>query len=558
MRTQFSFGWLYGVARLTMSAEITSPTNPGSWIGTGLFLLAAVLLGVLAYFLISRFINAMRKLEANVKEHEKLVSLQQAVFDAAADGILAVDHTGKITTFNRKFTEMWNIPETLITSREDAQIVAFVLQQLENPAEFLARIKALYAHPQDEGDDLIKLKDGRIFERYTQPQRLGDDIVGRVWVFRDVTAQKSTEEALARERNLLRAVVDTLPHIVFAKDSAGRKILANAGDQTAMGVKSEAEALGKTDFEIYPYEKAARFAAEDRAVLEEGVVFESESTYVDTSGQRHWLSGSKRPFRNEAGEIIGLVGVFHDITPLRQAEIEREALIADLEAKNAELERFTYTVSHDLKSPLITIRGFLGFLEQDALNGRIDQARHDIELISDAANKMQQLLDELLELSRIGRLRNPPQAVSLSELAREAAELVAGQLMARGVEVEIAPDMPTVVGDRPRLREVFENLLGNAAKFMGTQPHPRVEIGVRYDKDEPQPVIYVRDNGIGIEPQYHEKIFGLFEKLDATSEGTGIGLAIVKRIIEVHKGRIWVESEGHGRGSAFCFTLPQS
>ncbi len=522
------------------------------------FLLIAVLLVISVAYLLARHRNALRKLEVNVKENARLVSLQQAVFDATPDGILAVDHSGKITTFNRKFMEMWNIPEVLMASRADAQLIAFVLQQLEEPQAFVARIEAWYAHPQDEGYDLIKLKDGRIFERYTWPQRLGNDIVGRVWVFRDVTAQKNAEEALARERNLLRAVVDTLPHIIFAKDIAGRKILANAGDQTAMGVKSEAEALGKTDFEIYPHEKAARFAAEDRMVLQEGTPFEQEVTYVDASGQRHWLTGSKRPFRNEAGDIIGLVGVFHDITPIKQAEIEREALIADLEVKNAELERFTYTVSHDLKSPLITIKGFLGFLEQDALNGRIEQARHDIELISNAANKMQQLLDELLELSRIGRLRNPPQAIALTELAREAAELVAGQLMAHDVQVEIAPDMPTVVGDRPRLREVFENLLSNAAKFMGTQPHPRVEIGVRYDKDEVHPIIYVRDNGIGIEPQYHKKVFDLFEKLDAASEGTGIGLAIVKRIIEVHQGRIWVESAGHGQGSTFCFTLPQS
>jgi chemotaxis family two-component system sensor kinase Cph1 len=121
--------------------------------------------------------------------------------------------------------------------------------------------------------------------------------------------------------------------------------------------------------------------------------------------------------------------------------------------------------------------------------------------------------------------------------------------------VDIDPDMPTVTGDRPRLREVFENLLGNAAKFMGDQLHPRVEIGVRYN--EVQAVIYVRDNGIGIAPQYQEKVFDLFEKLDAVTEGTGIGLAIVKRIVETHGGQIWVESEGHGHGSTFCFTLPQ-
>ena len=228
-------------------------------------------------------------------------------------------------------------------------------------------------------------------------------------------------------------------------------------------------------------------------------------------------------------------------------------MIAELEAKNAELERFTYTVSHDLTSPLITIRGFLGFLEQDVMSRNVEQMKQDLTHISNAAEKMGRLLNELLELSRIGRAMNPPQEMALGELAREAVDLVAGRLSARGVEVEIAPDLPMVYGDRTRLRQMLQNLLDNAVKYMGDQPHPRVEIGMRYDGAER--AFYVRDNGLGIDPRYHQKVFGLFEKLEQKSEGTGVGLAIVKRIVEVHGGRIWVESEGAGKGSAFCFTL---
>jgi PAS domain S-box-containing protein len=238
----------------------------------------------------------------------------------------------------------------------------------------------------------------------------------------------------------------------------------------------------------------------------------------------------------------------------RRSEQEREKLIDELEAKNAELERFTYTVSHDLKSPLITIRGFMGFLEQDALSGNLDRLRSDLARITQATDKMQRLLNELLELSRIGRLVNAPARVPFATIAHEAVALVEGRLQARGVHVEIAPDMPTVVGDYARLVEVMQNLVDNAAKFMSDQPAPLIEIGVR-DADE-QPVFFVRDNGLGIEPQYHAKVFGLFDKLDPRSEGTGIGLALVKRIIEVHGGRVWVESAGLGHGATFCFTLP--
>ena len=179
----------------------------------------------------------------------------------------------------------------------------------------------------------------------------------------------------------------------------------------------------------------------------------------------------------------------------------------------------------------------------------------DITYIHMAAATMQRLLDELLELSRIGRVVHPLTEIPLSALAHEAVTLVGGQIAARGVQVHIAPDLPVVVGDRPRLLEVLQNLVDNAVKFMGTQPTPRIEIGMR--QTEKETVYYVQDNGVGIEPRYHEKVFGLFERLESEGDGTGIGLALVKRIIEVHGGRIWVESAGQGCGSTFCFTLSQ-
>jgi signal transduction histidine kinase len=257
--------------------------------------------------------------------------------------------------------------------------------------------------------------------------------------------------------------------------------------------------------------------------------------------------------RRAVSERTNIV-LHHEIAERQRVEAERERLITELEARNAEMERFTYTVSHDLKSPLITIKGFLGLLEKDVVAGDIERMRTDITYIRTAATTMQRLLDELLELSRIGRVVNPLTEVALSELAQEAVKLVSGQITARGVQVHVAPDLPVVMGERPRLLEVLQNLLDNAVKFMGAQPQPCVNFGVRRDAEET--VCYVSDNGIGIAPRYHEKVFGLFERLDVSSDGTGIGLALVKRIIEVHGGRIWVESAGQGHGSTFCFTLP--
>jgi signal transduction histidine kinase len=240
-----------------------------------------------------------------------------------------------------------------------------------------------------------------------------------------------------------------------------------------------------------------------------------------------------------------------------EAEAGRhERLINELEARNAELERFAYTVSHDLKSPLVTIRGYLDYLEASVRKGEMERFRGDLARIVGASDRMRRLLDDLLELSRIGRIVNPPEEVSLRDLAQEAVALVQGRLAARGAQVVIAEDLPVVRGDRQRLLEVLQNLLDNAAKSVDGAAPPRIEVGVR--RGGASPTLFVRDNGIGIEPQHLERVFGLFDKLDPGTEGTGIGLALVRRIVEAHGGRVWAESEGRGRGAAFCFTLPAS
>jgi len=226
---------------------------------------------------------------------------------------------------------------------------------------------------------------------------------------------------------------------------------------------------------------------------------------------------------------------------------------ADLAAKNAELERFTYTVSHDLKGPLVTIRGFAGLAGTDLAAGDAARVRQDLGRIVAAADKMHRILEDLLELSRVGRVVHPPEDVPLGDLAREAVELVKAQPGRSDLAVEIAPDLPVVLADRRRLLEALQNLVENAAKFTAGERDPRIRIGSRPDGDET--VFFVKDNGRGIEPRFLEKVFDLFEKLDPAVEGTGVGLALVRRIVEAHGGRTWAESEGPGRGATFCFTL---
>jgi len=300
----------------------------------------------------------------------------------------------------------------------------------------------------------------------------------------------------------------------------------------------------------------------DRALSTADYDYVVEHRITMYKGDIRWLEGRGKVFRNDGGNPVRMAGTVVDITNRKDAEAERERLIRELAEKNTELEQFTYTVSHDLKAPIITIKGFLGFLREDAYTGRMDRLDKDIGRITEATDKMHRLLNELLELSRIGRLMDPPQPVPFRELVDEAVEILLGRLSETHAHIKIANDLPTVYGDRRRLIEVVQNLIDNAAKFSAQQPNPVIEIGVAgFEKG--MPVFFIEDNGIGIPSEHHERIFGLFSKLDPMMEGTGVGLALVKRIVEYHGGRIWVESASSlqgeaGQGTKFCFTLPQA
>ena len=234
---------------------------------------------------------------------------------------------------------------------------------------------------------------------------------------------------------------------------------------------------------------------------------------------------------------------------------ERNSLINELEKRNTELERFTYTVSHDLRSPLVTMRGFLGYLRQDATSGDLTRFDKDLHRIGNAVDRMQSLLNDLLELSRVGRIINPSTDIPFRQIVDETLDLLIGPLDAHRIKLEIQENLPVIRGDHTRLIEIVQNLITNAVKFMGNQPDPMIEIGCRGFDTDGKPILFVRDNGIGIEQEYHERIFGLFNRLNPEIEGTGIGLTLVRRIVEVHGGRIWLESQP-GNGATFLFTLP--
>jgi PAS domain S-box-containing protein len=365
-------------------------------------------------------------------------------------------------------------------------------------------------------------------------------------MFLDITEQLKAQTALSEAEARTRALLTAIPDMIFQLSSDGVFLDFIPSSESKPLVPPE-EFLGKTIGNTLPgYVEQQALKAIERAI---------ETGQMETFEYEITLSGPTEFFeaRVVALNSKSVLAMVRNISQRKWVEAEREKLIHDLEDKNAELERFTYTVSHDLKAPLITIKGFLGFLEEDAISGNITRLKSDIKRIGDATEKMRSLLNELLELSRVGRLMNESESIPFNEIAQEAVELVQGRIMQKGIRVRIQKDMPVVYGDRPRLVEVMQNLVDNAAKFIGDQPEPLIEI-LQQGEENGMPIFVVCDNGIGIEPEHFDRIFGIFNKLDGNSEGTGIGLALVKRIIEIHRGRIWVESEA-GKGTTFRFTL---
>ena len=362
-------------------------------------------------------------------------------------------------------------------------------------------------------------------------------------------SQKRANKAVQESEARYRMLIEESPEGILIVDSQGSIVLANPIACSLLGY-TEFELIGKPGVDLIDPDDLLK----QPVLLNElkvGQIVRRERRLVCKDGRQVVVLGSTRHMPDGSFQYI-----FQDISGQKQAQAEREALIRELENKNAELERFTYTVSHDLKSPLVTIRGFLGYLERDVKMGNEERVRDDIRRIEKSADRMNSLLMDLLELSRIGRLMNPPQTVPFETIVQEALDLVQGSILERGVKVQIHLNLPDVHGDRVRLVEVLLNLIDNAVKFMGNQPEPSIEIGFR--SDSAQPVFFVRDNGIGIAPEFHERVFGLFNRLSQSIEGTGVGLTLVRRIVEVHGGRVWIESSGMGIGTTFCFTLTKN
>ena len=388
----------------------------------------------------------------------------------------------------------------------------------------------------------------------------------KVSVFVDLRkkSQQIEEQAelLEKNHNLLRAIVEATPDLIFVKDTEGRYIMANTSCSRQVGKPAE-EILGQTDEAFLPASDARKVMEMDREVIRSGESRTFEET-IPLQGSATSLLTTKAPYYDAQRKVVGLIGIARDITERRQAEEKIRELnknlqsrAAQLEVVNEELEAFSYSVSHDLRAPLRHINGFVDLLRKETGPHLEKKAARYLTTISEAAKQMGVLIDDLLALSRINRTELRKQRVSFDELVEEAIRDLHDEWSGREIEWVI-PKLPEVPADPGLMRQVWINLLSNALKYSRPRARARIEIGAPLSWNGEQE-FFVQDNGVGFDMNYGEKLFGVFQRLHCATdfEGTGIGLANVRRIVARHGGRTWAEGQVDA-GATFHFSLPRA
>jgi len=372
---------------------------------------------------------------------------------------------------------------------------------------------------------------------------------------RAATARKNAQveplDAEARLEELtvqFRAVLDAIPDNVICQ---GPDHTVHWANRAAAGSSRLAEDLiGRKCHEIWHDRATPCASCPTEEALATGVAAERLSSTPDG---RTWEIRAI-PLRNGRGEVTTALKVARDVTARLERERERDQFVQALGEKNRELEDFAHTVAHDLKGPLVSLKGFVGLMSHRLAQGRTADLEEYLARLDDAGEQMARLIDGLLDLSSAGAAVGPVAAVSLAQVCEEAQGLLQGAFREQTVTCAIPPDLPPVQGDRTRLLQLFLNLLGNAAKFSADHPQPKITVEATIDQGHA--VCAVSDNGIGLPPDQLDRIFLPFHKTDPRSDGSGLGLAIARRIVEAHGGRVWAESEGPGKGCRVLFSLP--
>jgi PAS domain S-box-containing protein len=495
----------------------------------------------------------------------RTVSMLRATLESTADGILVVDREGKIVDWNGRFLNLWRIPVHTILTHDDARTLNYVLDQVSNPGDFLDKVKDLYDHPEGESLDILHFRDGRIFERYSRPQRVGENVTGRVWSFRDITERKRAEDAVMESRELLNAIVEGTSDAVYVKDVCGRFRLVNRAASRFTG-KSPEEMIGRDVTVLFSEEEARGVMEKDRALMAHGGTITYEEEFV-LRGERRVFLTTKGALSDAHGTTSGIFGISRDITELKRIEAERLEMERRLlnSQKMESLGVLAGGIAHDFNNLLTVILGNLDLT--------LEKVPHDspvcrnIEDSMNACQRAAKLVCQLLDYAGKGRylLRN----TDLNEVVHDNAPLFRSSISG-GSELAVitASGLPGINADPDQLRQVIMNLVINAAEAIGggsgviTVSTGILECDDSYlalsrldEKPLPGNFVYleVSDTGPGMDAETRKRLFEPF--YTTRFMGRGLGMSAVLGIVRIHGGAIVLESEA-GRGTVVRVLFP--
>lgn len=349
------------------------------------------------------------------------------------------------------------------------------------------------------------------------------------------------------------SILDQTSDAIIITDLEGNIVFWNKQAERLIRLNKE-EALGQSIFDVFIPRVDTRRGMEIVQSFNERGEWYGEMPIQSIDGQCHMVSVTSSLLKNKAGDPIGIIGLGRDITQRTMIERELEKKAEELKRSNEELQRFAYVASHDLQEPLRTVSSFVGLLEREATGNLNEKEMTYLRFIREGSKRMQYLIQDLLEYSRVETSAKDFAEVDMNEVVNKA--LLSLEYSIKESQAKVTVDeLPIIFGDQTQMVQLFQNLMGNAIKFRRPGEPPRLEVSSVTNTKEH--IFSVRDNGIGIAPEHANMLFKMFSRLHTNDEypGTGIGLAIAKKIVERHGGRIWVESDGIS-GSNFSFTIP--
>ncbi len=503
---------------------------------------------------VTRDVSERRCMEKKLRESERKL---RTIFEAIHDSLILTTPDAHIVELNEAAVRLQgykNKEEMIGLSAFD-----WVVEEYREKA-YQYGLKALKERSYiDRLEYRVRRADGSEFEAEFSGVPLLDDagnLAGWVTISRDISARKCMEKKLRESEEKLRSIFETIQDSLIITTPDGKIIDLNEAAVRLHGFKDKAEMIGLN---------AIEFVVEEyrQAVYEHGVKAFKSGAYLDrlehrvrrVDGSEFFAEFSGMPLFDDAGKLAGWVTLSRDITERKRMESKVQQLLEELKRSNMELEQFAYVASHDLQEPLRMVSSYVQLLARRYKGKLADDADEFIEYAVDGSTRMMGMIQALLIYSRVGTKGKPPEPTECEVVLAQTLKNLQTALAEKGAEVTHDP-LPTIMADGIQMVQLFQNLIGNGIKFQAEGVKPHVHVSVE-DKGEEWQFSF-KDNGIGIEPQYKDRIFVIFQRLHGKQEykGTGIGLAVCKRIVERHGGRIWVESE-LGEGATFLFTIPK-